>query len=76
MGAQTPGGTARNVGVSTEQMKPNVSGTAQPQMRAREGFQQRGAAFERLMQDQAFKQRATQEQIRRGSAGGLSGFGF
>jgi len=66
MGAQTPGGMARNVQVATEQTQRNLRPGAQAEMRAREGFQQRGPAFERLMQDQAFQQRFTDEQLRRG----------
>ena len=65
MGGQAPGGLARNIQVSQQQTKSNLSGTAQPEMRAREGFQQQGAAFERLMQDRALQQRIATEQRRR-----------
>ena len=60
---------AANVGrmsqVATEQTQRNLRPGAQAEMRAREGFQQKGPAFERFMQDRALEQRMAAEQMRR-----------
>ena len=61
MGA-SPEGLNRNFQVSQQQTKANLRPGAQSELQARAGFQQKGHAFERLMQDQAFQQRVGDQQ--------------
>ena len=62
MGAGNPQGMSRVAETSLQQATPNLRAGAQAELQARAGFQQKGPAFERFMQDRAFQDRMSDQQ--------------